>query len=162
MQDCISIQTWNTFNAKLCIMKKSTMISLTGMSRRYTTNFLLTLVVSAFAFLGINAQTATQVDVTGTTTTNTISNNVSTVVDPNLIVSSNGTINGFIVTITGTYMAGDVLTYTGALPSGVTASAFSTLTHSLVFSGTTSSANWQALLRTVKLQTVSATCFPES
>jgi hypothetical protein len=143
-------------------MKKSTMITRTGMNCRFTTNFLLTLFISAITFLGVNAQTATQVDVTGTTTTNTISNNVSTVVDPNLVVSSNGTINGFIVTITGTYMSGDVLTYTGALPSGVTASTFSTLTHSLVFSGTTSAANWQALLRTVKLQTVSATCFPES
>lgn len=143
-------------------MKKSTIDTRMGSPRRFTTTLLFSLFIGFFSFFNLKAQTATQVDVTGTTTTNTISNNVSTVVDPNLVVSSNGTINGFIVTITGTYMPGDMLTYTGALPSGVTAAAFSTLTHSLVFSGTTTSANWQALLRTVKLQTVSATCFPES
>lgn len=113
-------------------------------------------------FRQLYAQAATQVDVTGTTTTNAISNNVWTVVDPNLVVNANGNINGFIVTITGTYMPGDVLSYTGSLPSGVSASAFSTLTHSLVFSGSTSAANWQTLLRTVRIKTLSATCFPES
>jgi uncharacterized protein (DUF2141 family) len=123
---------------------------------------LLTALVVFNLFFQVFGQIATQVDVSGTTTTNTINNNVSTVVDPNLVVNSNGTINGFIVTITGTYMPGDVLTYTGALPSGITSSPFNTLTHSLVFSGTTTAANWQTLLRTVKLQTVSATCFPES
>lgn len=143
-------------------MKKSTMISRSGASYRLSTTLLFSLFIGAFSIFNLSAQTATQVDVTGTTTTNTISNNVSTVVDPNLVVNSNGTINGFIVTITGTYMAGDVLTYSGTLPSGITATAFSTLTHSLVFSGTTTAANWQTLLRTVKLKTLSATCFPES
>ena len=132
------------------------------MNCRFSTTLLFSLFISVSSIFNLKAQTATQVDVTGTTTTNTISNNVSTVVDPNVVVNSNGTINGFIVTITGTYMPGDVLTYTGTLPSGITAAAFNTLTHSLVFSGTTTAANWQTLLRTVKLQTVSATCFPES
>ncbi len=109
------------------------------------------------------AQTAaTTVDVTGTSTTNTITNNTATFVDPNLNVTSNGTISGFVVTITDSYTSGDVLTYSGTLPSGVTAAAFNTTTRSLVFSGSTTAANWQTLLRTVKLQTTSATCFPES
>jgi len=151
-----------TFNAKLCIMFKSKNLSRKRTINPLSTTLIYTLIIGAISVFKSHAQTATQVDVTGTTTTNTISNNVSTVVDPNLVVSSNGTINGFIVTITGTYMSGDMLTYTGALPSGVTAAPFSTLTHSLVFSGTTTAANWQTLLRTVKLQTVSATCFPES
>ena len=109
------------------------------------------------------AQTAaTSVDVTGTSTTNTITNNTATVVDPNLNVTSNGTISGFVVTITDSYTTGDILSYTGSLPSGVTAAAFNTTTRSLVFSGSTTAANWETLLRTVKLQTTSATCFPES
>jgi len=108
-------------------MKKSTMISRSGASYRLSTTLLFSLFIGAFSIFNLSAQTATQVDVTGTTTTNTISNNVSTVVDPNLVVNSNGTINGFIVTITGTYMAGDVLTYSGTLPSGITATAFSNM-----------------------------------
>ena len=109
------------------------------------------------------AQTAaTTVDVTGTSTTNTITNNTATFVDPNLNVTANGTISGFVVTITDSYTTGDILSYTGTLPSGVTAAAFNTTTRSLVFSGSTTAANWQTLLRTVKLQTTSATCFPES
>lgn len=149
-------------NEKLCIMKKITfnMVNSSALLKNYI--LLFTLLFSTSFLTSLLAQSATQVDVTGTTTTNTISNNVSTVVDPNLVVSSNGTINGFIVTITGTYMSGDVLTYTGTLPSGVTATAFSSLTHSLVFSGSTTAANWQTLLRTVRIKTVSATCFPES
>lgn len=91
-------------------MKKSTIDTRMGSPRRFTTTLLFSLFIGFFSFFNLKAQTATQVDVTGTTTTNTISNNVSTVVDPNLVVSSNGTINGFIVTITGTYMPGDMLT----------------------------------------------------
>ncbi|MEN9440509.1 MAG: hypothetical protein RLZ33_585, partial [Bacteroidota bacterium] len=113
--------------------------------------------------LNLVAQSAaTSVDVTGTSTTNTITNNTATFVDPNLNVTSNGSINGFVVTITDSYTTGDILSYTGSLPSGVTAAAFNTTTRSLVFSGSTTAANWQTLLRTVRLQTTSATCFPES
>jgi len=126
----------------------------------------LTFTMIAFMLIAqINsfAQTAaTSVDVTGTSTTNTITNNTATFVDPNLNVTANGSISGFVVTITDSYTTGDVLSYTGSLPSGVTAAAFNTTTRSLVFSGSTTAANWQTLLRTVKLQTTSATCFPES
>ena len=105
---------------------------------------------------------ATQMDITGNNSVNTISNNVASYVDPTISVTANGTINGFIVTITDSYFAGDILTYTGALPSGISAVVFNTTTRSLVFNGATSAANWQDLLRRVTLQTTSATCFPES
>jgi hypothetical protein len=107
------------------------------------------------------AQTATQVAVSGTSSTNTIPNNSATAVDPALVITSNGNISGFSAIITDSYTTGDILSYTGALPSGVTATAFNTTTRSLVFSGSTSAANWQTLLRTVTLATTSATCFPE-
>ncbi|HEY1045608.1 MAG TPA: T9SS type A sorting domain-containing protein [Bacteroidia bacterium] len=107
-------------------------------------------------------QSATQISVSGTGSTNNVSNNVATVVDPNLVVTANGNVSGFIVSITDSYTSGDVLAYTGTLPSGVTAATFNTSTKSLVFSGTTSAANWQTLLRTVTIQTTSATCNPET
>jgi hypothetical protein len=66
------------------------------------------------------------------------------------------------VIITGSYTAGDILNYTGTLPTGVSASAFSTATKSILFTGTTTAANWQTFLRTVRIQTASAVCFPES
>lgn len=107
------------------------------------------------------AQTATTVAVNGTSATNTISNNVATVVDPNLTITSDGTIAGFVVQITGSYTSGDILSYTGTLPSGVTAGAFNTTSKSIQFTGTTDAASWQAFLRTVTIRTTSATCYPE-
>ncbi len=104
---------------------------------------------------------ATTVNVAGTTSTLTIANAVQTVVDPSLTVTANGNIKSFTVTITGSYTAGDVLSYTGTLPSGISATAFNATTRSLVFSGTTTAANWQALLRTVTIKTVSAVCYQE-
>ena len=142
-----------------------TMLYTLKMKRKRTKLHLSVLMMSLFAITQFKsfAQTAaTSVDVTGTSSTNTIVNNTATFVDPNLNVTANGTINGFVVTITDSYTAGDILSYTGSLPSGISAAAFNTTTRSLVFSGSTTAANWQALLRTVRLQTTSATCFPES
>lgn len=109
-----------------------------------------------------SAQTASQANVSGTNSTNTITNNTASVVDAGLTLTANGTISGFTVTITGSYTSGDILAYTGTLPSGVSAASFNTTTRSLVFSGITTSANWQTLLRTVTLRTTSAVCNPES
>lgn len=120
--------------------------------------------VLAMFVTGMNyAQTAaSSMDITGSTSTNTISNNTVSYVDNSIVVTANGTINGFIVTITDSYTSGDVLSYTGSLPSGVSAITFNTSTRSLVFNGSATAAQWQDLLRRVTLQTTSATCFPES
>lgn len=107
-------------------------------------------------------QTATTVNVSGTGTTLNLQNNVATIVDANFNLSANGNITGFTISITDSYTSGDILDYTGALPSGVSAAPFNTSTRSLVFSGTTSASNWQTLLRTVRLSTTSAVCNPES
>src|SRR5690606_740640 len=109
-----------------------------------------------------SAQTATTANIGGTSSVNTITNNVATVVDNGLTLTANGQITGFTVSITGSYTTNDVLSYTGSLPSGVSASSFNASTRSLVFTGTTSAANWQALLRTVTLRTTSAVCNPET
>ncbi|MDO5979712.1 LamG-like jellyroll fold domain-containing protein [Flavivirga spongiicola] len=104
---------------------------------------------------------ATTVNVVGTGSTLTITNAVQTPVDPLLTITADGDLTAFTVTISGSYTTGDVLSYTGTLPSGITAAAFNATTRSLVFSGTTTAANWQTLLRTVTITTVSAICFQE-
>lgn len=104
---------------------------------------------------------ATTVNIAGTDSTLTIVNNVETSVDPLLSINADGNLTNFTVTITGSYTAGDILGYTGTLPSGVSAAAFDATTRSLVFTGTTTAANWQTLLRTVTLKTVSAVCYQE-
>lgn len=127
------------------------------------TSKILMVFLLIFGFqISANSQSATQVNLGGSNTTNQLTNNVAKVVDSTITVTANGTISGFVVSITGSYTNGDVLSYTGTLPSGVSAAAFNTSTKSLVFSGTTTAANWQALLRTVTLRTTSATCNPES
>lgn len=119
------------------------------------------IVVILFCFSNKVFSQATTVNVAGDSSTLPISNNVQTIVDPSLTITADGNLTGFIVTITGSYTSGDVLSYTGALPSGITVAAFDATTRSLVFSGATTAANWQTLLRTVTITTVSATCFQE-
>jgi len=120
----------------------------------------LALILTCTAQLTL-AQNASTVNVGGTSSTQNITNNVATVVDPALTIASDGNITGFTVMITGSYASGDVLDYTGSLPSGVAAISFNTTSRSLQFTGTTTAANWQALLRTVRIRTASAVCYQE-
>jgi hypothetical protein len=113
------------------------------------------------SFQSTFAQTASTVNLNGTSSTNTVSNNVATVVDPGLTITSDGTISGFTVQITGSYTSGDMLSYTGSLPAGITAGSFNTTSKSIQFTGITDAASWQAFLRTVTLQTASGNCNPE-
>jgi len=105
----------------------------------------------------VNAQ-ATSITVGGTASSLSVSYNTATVVDANLTITANGNITGFRVQISQTYTSGDVLTYTGTLPTGVTASWNST-TGILSFNGTTTAANWQTLLRTVTFKSTTTTCY---
>lgn len=86
--------------------------------------------------------------------------NSYTVVDPNITITANGTINGFKVQISQTYTSGDVLRSTATLPSGVTA-AFNATTGVLVFTGTTTAANWQTILRAVEFRPTTTTCYAQ-
>jgi hypothetical protein len=104
----------------------------------------------------------TSPSITITAATLNVTNNTATAVDPALTMSFSGNLTGFTVTISENYSNGDVLSYTGTLPSGVTTSGFSTQRRSITFTGTTSAANWQTFLRTVTIRTTSATCNPET
>ena len=115
---------------------------------------LLTLLLVPFA----SAAQATSVTLGGTSSSLSATYNTATTVDPNLTITSNGNITGFRVQISQTYTSGDVLDYTGTLPTGITQSWNST-TGVLSFNGTTSAANWQTLLRTVRFKSTSATCY---
>ena len=108
------------------------------------------------------AQSATTVTVTGASSTNSMSNNVSTIIDPTLSVVSNGNITNFRVQITESYTNGDVVEYLGTLPAGVTVSAFNTGTRSILFTGTLTAQQWTTILQQVRLKTASAVCFPEA
>lgn len=100
---------------------------------------------------------ATTVSVSGSTSTLSATYNTATVIDPNLTVTANGTITNFRVQISQTYTSGDVLDFTGTLP-GVTGS-FNSTTGVLVFTGTATASNWQALLRTVRFKSTNSTCY---
>jgi hypothetical protein len=119
-------------------------------------------------FLGLSLHSlyaqnsATQATLLGSSNTSTINNNEATVVDPNLTLSANGNITDFTVSITDSYTSGDVLGYTGSLPSGITASSFDANTRSIRFTGTASASVWEEFLRRVTIRTTSAICFPES
>ncbi|SHG39926.1 hypothetical protein SAMN05444396_1112 [Flavobacterium segetis] len=121
----------------------------------------LNIVLIVLCFVSKGFSQATTVDVSGTNITLSINNNVQSTIDPQVTITADGNITSFTVTISGSYTLGDVLSYTGTLPSGVTAAAFNTNTRSLVFTGTTTASNWQTLLRTVTIKTVSATCYQE-
>ncbi len=69
-------------------------------------------------------------------------------------ITSSTSISGATVLVENP-KTGDSLSYTGSLPSGVTASAYNGTTGLLRFNGSTTPANWQTLLRTVKFTTSS-------
>ena len=120
-------------------------------------NFILTL-LTLFLVPFASAAQATSVTLGGTSSSLSATYNTATTVDPNLTITSNGNITGFRVQISQTYTSGDVLDYTGTLPTGITQSWNST-TGVLSFNGTTSAANWQTLLRTVRFKSTSTTCY---
>lgn len=140
-------------------MKKTLLIA---SLKNWFVGLTITVVALFFVVHRSYAQSASTITVVGTSTVNSIQNATATFVDPGLVISANGTIEGFRVIITSSFTSGDELNYTGTLPSGISASPFNTTTKSLNFNGTTTAENWQALLRTVRIQTTSATCFPES
>ncbi len=90
-------------------------------------------------------------NISSTNTTNTFDllTNSAKVVDDALAISYSQNINGFRVIISAGIQDGDVLSFFGTLPAGITATPYNPSTGVLAFSGSTSAANWQALLRTV-------------
>ena len=120
---------------------------------------LVSLLLTTLLFLIPNlvSAQATSISMAGTSSTLSATYNTATVVDPNLTITSNGTITNFRVQISQTYTSGDVLDFTGTL-AGVTG-AFNSTTGVLVFTGTATAANWQTLLRTVRFKSTTSTCY---
>ena len=122
------------------------------------------LVIALFCTcINAKSQTASTVSLNGTSSTNTVTKATASVVDPGLTISSDGTISGFTVQITGSYTSGDVLGYTGSLPSGITVlnGGFYTTYKALQFAGIADAATWQELLRRVTITTANVNCYPE-
>ncbi|MEY4127485.1 MAG: hypothetical protein RL737_1674, partial [Bacteroidota bacterium] len=116
----------------------------------------LLLCFSTTQFLG---QVASSIELSGTSSTLNATYNTETIVDPNLVLTANGTISGFRVQISGSYSTGDILTYTGVLPSGISQS-WSATTGVLSFSGSGTVQQWQDILRAVKFKSTSSVCYP--
>jgi hypothetical protein len=72
------------------------------------------------------------------------------------IVTAGGDVDGYRIIISENLAAGDVLSYTGTLPVGMSAS-YDATAGTLLFSGTATAAEWQALLRTVTFATTNPT-----
>ncbi len=113
------------------------------------------------SFTYIEPPASSHVTVSGSDTTGSVIANVPTIVDSALVVSSNGLINGFTVSISDTYTDGDVLDFDGILPYGITTNGFDSRTGVIVFNGALMPADWQTLLRQVTFTSTSSVCFPE-
>jgi hypothetical protein len=91
-----------------------------------------------------------------------VSHNTWTKVDPNVTLTANGTITGFRVQISQSYISGasgDQLRSTATLPSGISVSTFNNTTGVLVFNGTTTASNWETILRGVEFRSTTSTCY---
>ncbi len=98
----------------------------------------------------ITSSAYAQISVTAGTLTNGYALvSAATFVDPAIVITSSSNINGFRITISNGLKSNDVLSYTGSLPAGVSATAYNASTGILSFSGSTSATNWQTLLRTI-------------
>jgi hypothetical protein len=111
--------------------------------------------------LGFSQATSVSLS-TSSTTTLSASHNTWTKVDPNVTLTANGTINGFRVQISQSYISGasgDQLRSTATLPSGISVSTFNNTTGVLVFNGTTTASNWETILRGVEFRSTTSTCY---
>jgi hypothetical protein len=120
--------------------------------------YIIFLLLTLFLIPVVSDGQATSLTLAGTSSSLSATYNTATTVDPNLTITSNGDITGFRVQISQTYTTGDVLDFTGTLPTGITSSWNST-TGVLSFNGVTTSSNWQTLLRTVRFKSTSTTCY---
>lgn len=108
----------------------------------------------ASACVLVSALAQAQSSFTLTTSSSNLVTNLGTinlVVDNALTITGTGNVTNATATISSGFQSGDALDYDlAALPSGVSGS-FSTTTGILTFTGTSSAANYQSLLRTVKI-----------
>ncbi|MBC7905100.1 MAG: T9SS type A sorting domain-containing protein [Gemmatimonadaceae bacterium] len=107
-------------------------------------------------FFGITFTGSSQLVLSGNVASTSIANNApAIVVDNSLAITGTGAIDAARVSISANFSVADILTYTGTLPSGVTA-GFNAATGVLTFTGTATPAQYQALLRTVTFNTTAS------
>ena len=113
-----------------------------------------------FACNGINAQ------ISGNTSPQSVTPATASVIDATITVGGTVSLTDATVQISNNYYAGDVLAFDATLASsfGITGSysTSSGVSGILTLEGTTTPANWQALLRTVTYQNTAASCGPSS
>lgn len=97
-----------------------------------------------------------QLSISGTVSSTSVANNApAIVVDNGVTITGSTTIAAANVSVANNFSSGDVLAYTGALPSGVTAN-YNTTTGVLTFTGNATPAEYQTLFRTVTFNTTSS------
>lgn len=94
-------------------------------------------------------------EITGTGTSKKATYANSTVIDDQIVVTGSENIDGLRVYIESGFQTGDILSFSSPLPAGVT-SNYNAATGALTFNGSASSADWQAVLRTVQFSSTSA------
>jgi Lectin C-type domain len=113
-------------------------------------------VIFTLIFFGITITATSQLVLSGNATATSAANNSpAIVIDNSLTITGTGTISAATVSISTNFSVADVLTYTGTLPSGVTA-GYNSATGVLTFTGTATPAQYQTLLRTVTFNTTSS------
>jgi gliding motility-associated-like protein len=89
------------------------------------------------------------------TTVPTLQAGTPLVLDDQIVVNGTGSIDGALVTISSGFASGDVLIYTGTLPSGVTKS-YNSATGVLTFTGSLTPSELETIFRDVKINTSSS------
>lgn len=142
-------------------------ISFTGNTGARTINY-----TTAAGVIGTSTVTITVTDASGSIATETfdvevaqdliltssgipsLQASIASVVDSQITVTNPSAIDGALVVISSGFLSGDVLSYSGTLPTGVTKS-YNTATGVLTFTGNLTSAELQAIYREVKFNTTS-------
>lgn len=113
--------------------------------------------------IGLFTQTSLFAQISGSGSALSVTPATATIVDPAITVGGVANISGATVQIVANRYGSDVLSYNTTLATSFSITgAFNATTGILRFTGTTSPANWQALLRTVTYQNTTAECGPQS
>ena len=89
------------------------------------------------------------------TTTLSLQASAASVIDDQLVVNESNAIDGALVLISSGFVSGDVLSFTGTLPTGVTRT-YNSATGVLTFSGSMTPTELQAIFRNVKFNSTSS------
>jgi hypothetical protein len=106
---------------------------------------------------------ATKATISGTEIINNIPKSTFTVIDSTIVVTSDGTIYGAKIQVTGGFVSGqfgDILKFQGTLPENFSLNYNSDKGLLSIF-GTGSASVWQSILRKVAIKTTNSVCYAE-